>query len=71
MFDKGSLVEVVLDQRGPVYVVFDQGNPVEFVGIGIVGAKLSVCVLCTSKDEPGVIVSLMTLILFEEPVLSE
>ena len=71
MFNKGSLVEVVFDQRGPVYVVFDQGSLVAFVGIGIAGAKLNVCVLCTAKDELGVIVSLRTLILFEEPVLSE
>ena len=51
--------------------MFDKGSLVAVVEIGVVGAKLNVCVLCTSIDDRDFIVSLMTLILFQEPDLSE
>lgn len=51
--------------------MFNEGCPVYVVEIGVVGAKLNVCVLFAVVDELDVIVSLMTLILFQEPDLSE
>ena len=51
--------------------MFDKGSLVDVVEIGVVGAKLNVCVFCAAVVELDFIVSLMTLILFQEPDLSE
>ena len=59
---------MVFGKGAPEPVIFAKGAPVE---IGAVGAKLKVDVFCAETDKLDAIVSLITLILFQEPDLSE